>query len=389
MPRQIVSGHGGTSPFVAAYPWNNGFGTRFSNPAILPNQNARSLAFSKTNAALAVADNANTRIKAYAWSASGFGTSYANLPVQTAGGFDSMCFYNDRIAVAHSTSPYASMFPWSDSTGFGTRYAAPTGYTGDNSCSFSPSGELFLAGDLYPFISAFSFSASGWGTRYSNPSVLPVTEVPSINANVSGNSICYAGPSTNNRLVAFSWSSATGWGTRYFTTPRANNGSDAVFDEAGTGVVYGGATTPFISGFPWSDSTGFGTQYANPATALAATGRSVAVRDNTAFAAHSNGVYISAYPWSTSGFGVRYAGPGTPIGNALKVAVTYPTPVAYTMEATVASFALTGIASAKSAGCAVVAVPHYVDVALAPKVRVVKSLEEVSLQFLEEFHSAI
>lgn len=50
---------------------------------------------------------------------------------------------------------------------------------------------------------------------------------------------------------------------------------------------------------------------------------------------------------------------------------------------------LTGIASAKSAGCAVVAVPHYVDVALAPKVRVVKSLEDVSFQFLQEFHSAI
>jgi HAD superfamily hydrolase (TIGR01509 family) len=50
---------------------------------------------------------------------------------------------------------------------------------------------------------------------------------------------------------------------------------------------------------------------------------------------------------------------------------------------------LTGIASAKSAGCAVVAVPHYVEVALAPKVRVVTSLEDVSLEFLEEFHSAI
>ena len=50
---------------------------------------------------------------------------------------------------------------------------------------------------------------------------------------------------------------------------------------------------------------------------------------------------------------------------------------------------LTGIASAKSAGCAVVAVPHYVDVAPALKVRVVKSLEDVSLQFLQEFHSAI
>jgi HAD superfamily hydrolase (TIGR01509 family) len=50
---------------------------------------------------------------------------------------------------------------------------------------------------------------------------------------------------------------------------------------------------------------------------------------------------------------------------------------------------LTGIASAKSAGCAVVAVPHYVEVALASKVRVVTSLEDVSLEFLEEFHSAI
>jgi HAD superfamily hydrolase (TIGR01509 family) len=50
---------------------------------------------------------------------------------------------------------------------------------------------------------------------------------------------------------------------------------------------------------------------------------------------------------------------------------------------------LTGIASAKSAGCAVVAVPHYVDVALAPKVRVVTTLEEVSLEFLESFYTAI
>jgi beta-phosphoglucomutase-like phosphatase (HAD superfamily) len=50
---------------------------------------------------------------------------------------------------------------------------------------------------------------------------------------------------------------------------------------------------------------------------------------------------------------------------------------------------LTGIASAKSAGCAVVAVPHYVDVALALKVRVVDSLEAVSLDFLETFFSEI
>jgi hypothetical protein len=341
VPRQVAACHT-QSPWVSAYPWDNGFGIRFSNPATLPDA-GRSLAFSRTNAALLVADNSNNRIKAYAWSASGFGTRYTNLPVQSAGGFDSMCFYTDRLAVTHATSPYASMFPWSDSTGFGTRYAAPTGYTGDNSCSFSPSGELFLAGDLYPFISAFSFNASGWGTRYSDPAILPTGSVLSINANVSGNSICYSGTTaSNNKFVAFNWSSATGWGTRYFTAPTANNGRDAVFDESGTGAVFGGATTPFISGFPWSNSTGFGTQYSNPTIALAATGLSVSVRDNTAFAAHSNGVFLSAYPWSTSGFGVRYAGPGSPIGNAAKVAVTYYTPVAYSITADVASFALTG-----------------------------------------------
>jgi len=50
---------------------------------------------------------------------------------------------------------------------------------------------------------------------------------------------------------------------------------------------------------------------------------------------------------------------------------------------------LTGIASAKSAGCSVVAVPHYVDVATTQKVRVVRTLNEVSLEFLSEFHAAI
>jgi HAD superfamily hydrolase (TIGR01509 family) len=60
-----------------------------------------------------------------------------------------------------------------------------------------------------------------------------------------------------------------------------------------------------------------------------------------------------------------------------------------TGSAVVFEDSLTGIASAKSAGCAVVAVPHYVEVILAPKVRVVTSLDDVTLEFLEQFHLAI
>jgi len=50
---------------------------------------------------------------------------------------------------------------------------------------------------------------------------------------------------------------------------------------------------------------------------------------------------------------------------------------------------LTGIESAKSAGCAVVAVPHYVEVEISPRVRVVSSLEDVSLDYLADFSSLL
>jgi HAD superfamily hydrolase (TIGR01509 family) len=50
---------------------------------------------------------------------------------------------------------------------------------------------------------------------------------------------------------------------------------------------------------------------------------------------------------------------------------------------------LTGIESANSAGCAVVAVPHYVEVELSPRIRVVTSLKEISLEYLESFSSSI
>ena len=67
-------------------------------------------------------------------------------------------------------------------------------------------------------------------------------------------------------------------------------------------------TTPFITAYPWSGS-GFGTKYANPSTLPAAgTGYAVAFSpDGSAIAvAHNDSPYITAYPWSGSGFGTKY-----------------------------------------------------------------------------------
>ena len=80
------------------------------------------------------------------------------------------------IAVAHGTTPFVSAYPWS-SSGFGTKYANPAtlptglGY----SAAFSPSGAAIAVGhDITPFVSAYPWSSSGFGTKYANPATLPV-----------------------------------------------------------------------------------------------------------------------------------------------------------------------------------------------------------------------
>jgi hypothetical protein len=81
-------------------------------------------------------------------------------------------------------------------------------------------------------------------------------------------------------------------------------------------------TTSFVSAYPWSGS-GFDTKYANPATLPAGTGDGVAFTPagDAIAVAHGGSPYISAYPWSGSGFGTKYANPATlPAGNGNSVA---------------------------------------------------------------------
>ena len=80
-----------------------------------------------------------------------------------------------QIAVAHGTSPFISAYPWS-SSGFGTIYAnpatLPTG--GGNGVAFSPDGSaIAVAHNTSPRVSAYPWSGSGFGTKYANPATLP------------------------------------------------------------------------------------------------------------------------------------------------------------------------------------------------------------------------
>jgi len=81
----------------------------------------------------------------------------------------------EYIAVANNTSPFVTAYPWSGS-GFGTKFSNPaTLPTGDSSgVAFSPSGAaIAVAHDNTPFVSAYPWSGSGFGTKFSNPATLP------------------------------------------------------------------------------------------------------------------------------------------------------------------------------------------------------------------------
>lgn len=79
-------------------------------------------------------------------------------------------------------------------------------------------------------------------------------------------------------------------------------------------ISVGFTTSPYLNAYPWTTGTGFGTKYANPATLPSGNIRDVHFRTgNTVIGFYDGGgggTPLSAYPWSTSGFGTKYANNG-------------------------------------------------------------------------------
>lgn len=226
----IAAVNGLFTPTVEAWRWDsqNGFGTKYSNPATGTFSNTRAVTFHPSDTAIAVSSNSSPYINAYAWtSASGFGTKFANPATLPAGGPQSGTPKNiafspagDAVAIAHSTTPFVTVYAWSGS-GFGTKFANPatlpvsTGF----GVAFSPLGDaIAVTNGGSPAVTAYPWNGSGFGTKYSNPATLP----------------------TGATSLAFS-----------------PNGDTLAVADIGS---------PFIRAYPFNSATGFGTIYPNPST---------------------------------------------------------------------------------------------------------------------------
>ena len=77
-------------------------------------------------------------------------------------------------------------------------------------------------------------------------------------------------------------------------------------------IAVGNNTSPNITAYPWS-SSGFGTKFTNPGTLPAGNGNGVAfsLASTEIAVAHNTTPFITAYPWRSSGFGTKFANPTT------------------------------------------------------------------------------
>ena len=236
--------------------------------------------------------------------------------------------FQQDIAVAHVTSPFVTAYPWSGSS-FGTKYTNPATLPGTSlgyAVAFATAGDaIAVTHDGSPYVSAYPWNTgSGFGTKYTNPVTLPTGTGKGVAFSPADNAIAVA-HSTTPFVSAYPWNVSTGFGTKY-TNPAtlpAGGGNAVDFTTAGDAIAVGHDTSPYVSAYPWSVGSGFGTKYTNPATLPTGTCNGVAftTAGDAIAVAHGASPYVSAYPWSGSGFGTKYTNPATlPTGTGNGVA---------------------------------------------------------------------
>jgi len=280
---------------------------------------------------LAVVHGTTPFVTAYAWSSAGFGDKFANpvsLPSIAMGTVPTGVSFSPagtELALSHATSPFVTAYPWS-SSGFGTKFANPaTLPTGSGECiTFSPAGtEIVVGHSTLPFVTAYRWSSDGFGTKFADPSTAPDVIQMSAAISPAGTELVMgAGGGGGGFIGAWRWSTS-GFGSKFSNpaTMPAGTGESISFSPSGTEVACAHGTSPFVTAYPWS-SAGFGVKFANPATLPTGYGYGAAFSPAGTELAISHGVspFVSVYPWSSAGFGVKFANPATlPVGNGESV----------------------------------------------------------------------
>lgn len=315
------------SPYVRAYGWSaDGFGETYSNPSGITGI-GRAVEFSNSGTVIAIGHETSPYISAYAWSSSGFGTRFSNPGTAVPGIARGVNFRtgDNAIGIAHNGSPYISAYVWSNSTGFGTKYANPADISGTigRGVKFSPDGtQIAFAHTTSPYVTAYPFNTStGFGAKYANPDPLPTGIGYAVSFTYTGDALA-VGHATSPYLSVYAWTSS-GFGSKFTNPGVAMTATVTALEFAPDASAICAAANMTSAGqhriYPWS-SSGFGTAfdlsvnspYVNSTAERGVAWSTVGNPQNAQrIFAVANAItpYIFAYPWAGSEFGTRYANP--------------------------------------------------------------------------------
>lgn len=313
-----------TSPYISAYPFQSFFGTKYAAPSTALTTTGTAVTLNSNASVVAIANLTSPYIHAYAWSTSGFGTKFADpattivVGSPTSVGVYGLAFNpsGNTLAVAWRqttanvpNTPYLSAYAWStNSGGFGTKYTTFT-YSGSTSTllpsvKFNPNGDTVMTSNsTTPFIHAYPWSGSGFGTKYADPSVT---------SGVSKMSWTNDGSVVAVGAAVYPWSAA-GFGTRYTNAanPSVAQHWTSSFNPENTAIVRGGvASTSAVEAYQWNTASGYGTKYTNPVFTARVNASDFNARGNYVTLGKNAAIHVNMYPWNdTSGFGTAVTNP--------------------------------------------------------------------------------
>jgi hypothetical protein len=304
-PRYVLIG-GPTSPYIEAYTWLAGFGTKYSNPATLPaggTQTNNSITSTTAGDAVLLAHSVSPFVTAYPWSASGFGTKFANPGTAVLNTGAGCSFKPDGTAVVignRTTTAYVQAYAWSGS-GFGSRFTQPATTTSNstynvdfanNAVARSNSGSSNAEGFVW---------SSGWSTRYTASVSLSSAEgIRWSTTTATDMAVC---PTSGNNLI-YPFTTGSGFGSVYSQPASAPGGAQNAFSNDATQYFSGSGAWPFTSG------SGCGTKYTDPSP-TPTTGGCLDIAGDVILSTSSTSPRLFAYQRLATGYGGKYADPAT------------------------------------------------------------------------------
>lgn len=282
----------------------------------------------------AVAVVSNGGLFVYKWDEdTGFGARYANPPGVFTGSFgESGCAFSPDgktliVAPPNFSATLTASFAWSGASGPTSTLAypsSPENYNPKGPVEISPSGAAVafgspvLASDsTYKYLIYRYSSDTGFSSRY------PLLSDSDFGAEIQRDPPCFSKAGTAIFLFgsysgaayairAWRWTDAAGFGTMY-AAPSVSLTNSVVHmfvhpDNNAVGWTSSGGQSPTI--LRWDEVTGFGPQFASPSGRQISAAQSSFSPDGLAVVTSGQlSPYFTAFAWSSSGFGTKYANP--------------------------------------------------------------------------------